>query len=212
MEVKYLSGIETRERILRVSRKLFFKDGFQETSIRKIAKESDVSSGALYKHFSSKEDILDCIIAPYVEDCWNKCDELLYEFETNLMNAKTAKEIKTLVNHEGASDLFKYMKKDVEIWRFVFCNSAGTKYEHFFDEFMQYEVDVALKILGKFDPEKNYLKVASDTEIYFFIKGFYNMGLSVFDSRFDDEKRVNFFKIIEEMYQSFWEKLFLINY
>ncbi len=210
--MKYLSGIETRDTIIKVSQKLFFKDGFKETSIRKIAKKANVTSGALYKHFSSKEAILDAIIAPHVDDWWANCDRLLNKFETDLVKAQTADDIKKLLQRDDSSWIYGYMRKNPDIWRFIFFNSAGTKYETFFDEFMKYEADITLKILKKIDPDKKYLEVVSDTEIYFIQRGFYSMGLSVFEDDFDDAKRVNYFSILETMYKPFWEKLFSINF
>ncbi len=178
--MKYLSGIETRDTILKVSEKLFFKDGFKNTSIRKIAGKANVTSGALYKHFSSKEDILDAIVSPHVDDWWENCDRLLNVFETDLSAAKTADDIKKLIYRDNSSWIYVYMRENPDVWRFIFFNSVGTKYETFFDEFMKYEVDITLKILNKIDPQKKYLEVASDIEIYHILRGFYSMGLSVF--------------------------------
>lgn len=210
--MKYASGMETKARILEVSKQLFFKEGFKETSIRRIAKKSNLSSGALYKHFSSKEAILDCLIEPHIDQWWQKCDELFSQFELDLAKVKTAKDIEKLFNREDANWLYRYLKKDADVWRFVFFNSAGTKYEHFFDEFMEYEMHTTLALLKAIDPEQKYLTIASETEIYALIKGFYKMGLSVFEEKFDDQMRVNFFNILEGIYHPFWEKLFSINY
>ncbi len=210
--MKYLSGIETRDNILKVSKALFFKTGFKDTSIRKIASKANLTSGALYKHFSSKEDILDAIVGPYVDDWWKQCDKLLDRFEFDLLKAKTMADIKKLIARDEAKWIYSYIKKNSDVWKFIFFNSTGTKYQHFFDEFIQYETNITLKILNKIDPEKKYLEVISDTEIYFIIKGFYSMGLSVYDDEFDDDKRVNFFSILGTMYKPFWERLFSINF
>ncbi len=210
--MKYLSGIETRNTILKVSEKLFFKDGFKNTSIRKIASKANVSSGALYKHFSSKEDILDSIVSPHVEEWWKRCDELLEQFEKDVLKAKTMEDVSKLIARDEAKWIYSYMKANPTVWKFIFFNSAGTKYECFFDEFVRYDTDMTLKVLHKIDPEKNYLKIISDTEIYFMTKGFYSMGLSVFDDRFDESKILNFFSILESMYKPFWEKIFSINF
>ncbi len=48
----------TRRRILRVALERFREVGFEKTTMRAIAKEADLSLGAAYHHFSSKEDIV----------------------------------------------------------------------------------------------------------------------------------------------------------
>lgn len=47
----------TREEILKKAVKLFVVKGYYNTSIRDIAKESKISTGAIYHHFESKEEI-----------------------------------------------------------------------------------------------------------------------------------------------------------
>ncbi len=47
----------TYEKILKKAMKLFVAKGYHNTSIRDIAKESKISTGAIYHHFKSKEEI-----------------------------------------------------------------------------------------------------------------------------------------------------------
>ena len=54
--------MSTRERIIEVSLELFAQRGFSGVSVRDIAKAVGVRESALYKHFKSKQDILDQII------------------------------------------------------------------------------------------------------------------------------------------------------
>jgi len=50
-------GEQTRKKILSIAKRLFVERGYFNTSIRDIAEESGVSTGALYHHFESKEEI-----------------------------------------------------------------------------------------------------------------------------------------------------------
>jgi len=50
------------ERIVRTAERLFAQRGFASTGMRAIAKAAQVSIGAIYHHFKSKEDILERII------------------------------------------------------------------------------------------------------------------------------------------------------
>lgn len=51
-----------REDILQVSRSLLIKEGFGKMSMRKIAKEVDVSATSIYLHFKNKDDLLLALI------------------------------------------------------------------------------------------------------------------------------------------------------
>ncbi len=57
----------TKEKILKVSLKLFSEQGFTAVSVRDIGGELDISQAALYKHYKNKQDILDNIISIMTE-------------------------------------------------------------------------------------------------------------------------------------------------
>lgn len=47
-----------REQLLKAARELFLRKGYRDTSTEEIARRAGVTKGALYYHFSSKEDIM----------------------------------------------------------------------------------------------------------------------------------------------------------
>lgn len=52
----------TRARILEAAKKLFMEKGWEETTIQDIVDElADVTRGAFYHHFKSKDDIIDAV-------------------------------------------------------------------------------------------------------------------------------------------------------
>lgn len=53
----------TKEEILLVSLHLFAQDGYEAVSVSQIAGELGITKGALYRHYQSKRDIFDHIIA-----------------------------------------------------------------------------------------------------------------------------------------------------
>jgi len=58
---------DTKEVILRTSLRLFAERGFDAVSTSMIASELGITKGALYRHFESKKDIFDSIIARMFE-------------------------------------------------------------------------------------------------------------------------------------------------
>lgn len=53
---------DTRERILEAALERFAQSGYLGTSMSDIAKQLGITKGALYKHYTSKQEILDCIV------------------------------------------------------------------------------------------------------------------------------------------------------
>ena len=53
---------ETKERIVDVALELFAQSGYLGTSMSDIAKQLGITKGALYKHYTGKQEILDSIV------------------------------------------------------------------------------------------------------------------------------------------------------
>ena len=57
MKTNYERSALTRDKILKKSMELFVLKGYHNISLRDIAKECNISTGAIYHHFDSKEGI-----------------------------------------------------------------------------------------------------------------------------------------------------------
>ena len=69
---------ETVSRILDTAQKLFFEKGYEKTTIQDIInKLGNLSKGAIYHHFGSKEEIVDAVINRLFEDQESKVEDLI---------------------------------------------------------------------------------------------------------------------------------------
>jgi AcrR family transcriptional regulator len=76
---KKQSGEYTRKSIILTAKRLFVEKGYFNTSMRDIAKEAGVSTGALYHHFKSKEEIASEIYRETVEKIKERLETALRE-------------------------------------------------------------------------------------------------------------------------------------
>lgn len=70
---------ETRNRILEAAKREMVSAGYQNASMRKIAAAAGVTAGALYKHFSGKEEIFETICDDVTEKLFMVQGALLVE-------------------------------------------------------------------------------------------------------------------------------------
>jgi AcrR family transcriptional regulator len=89
-----------REKILELSHEKFIREGFYRTSMDEIARELQMSKKTIYKHFPSKDDLLDSVcelrianahsimsgIADSDKDCVTKFILILNVMKKNAMN------------------------------------------------------------------------------------------------------------------------------
>lgn len=99
----------TREEIIRVSVKLFAERGFDAVSTSMIASQLDITKGALYRHFESKQAIFDAI--------WNRMIELDAERanEDSVPEKRYAEDAESYKNTE-VQDLCTFVNNQFSFW------------------------------------------------------------------------------------------------
>jgi AcrR family transcriptional regulator len=75
-----LPGLDRRRQILDVARHLFAEKGYYATTTRDIAQAVGVSDALLYTYFSSKQEVLDAILAEGM-DQWTRHQHLGVEMD-----------------------------------------------------------------------------------------------------------------------------------
>jgi AcrR family transcriptional regulator len=78
-ETKITKGEQTRQDLLAAAKRLFLRQGFTATPMRQIAHEVGITPGAIYNHYSSKDELFTAALqdsAPYDEvfTLWNNME------------------------------------------------------------------------------------------------------------------------------------------
>ncbi|MFA6126438.1 MAG: TetR/AcrR family transcriptional regulator [Bacteroidales bacterium] len=68
--------------IMQAALELFAKEGYHASSVAKIARYAKISKGLLYNYFTSKEDLLDSIMALGIEKFHHILEEIQHELDT----------------------------------------------------------------------------------------------------------------------------------
>ncbi|PXW33935.1 UNVERIFIED_CONTAM: TetR family transcriptional regulator [Williamsia faeni] len=59
---------EKREEIVAAARALFLEDGYDSTSMNKLAKEAGVAANTIYWYFGDKDDVLVAVVSAVMAD------------------------------------------------------------------------------------------------------------------------------------------------
>jgi AcrR family transcriptional regulator len=68
-----------REELLRIALELFATRGYHNTGVREIADHAQIVSGSLFHHFTSKESMLEEMMAPYFRTLFSRCSAVAQE-------------------------------------------------------------------------------------------------------------------------------------
>lgn len=114
---------EIREKILNAAKNDFYKEGFEKTSMRHIAKVAQVSVSNLYNYFRNKKDLFYAVTTPF----YSYFSELIYDLTNHASEEDFSTEyVESVIKTVG--ELVKKYRIELEI---VMNRSQGTKYENF---------------------------------------------------------------------------------
>lgn len=117
----------TRQRILEVAAKLFLEKGYEKTTMRDIVEQVNMSKGAIYHHFKSKEEIIKEVYRMQEEQMQSQ----LSDIQEGIKEMNGRDKLRTVLRHsvEGQQDqtseepvadyvksadyILKYMKDNV---------------------------------------------------------------------------------------------------
>lgn len=68
---------ERRGELLATAAEVFAAQGYNATTVRRIADEAGMLAGSLYYHFDSKESMVDEILSTFLNELWAGYDEVL---------------------------------------------------------------------------------------------------------------------------------------
>lgn len=67
--MRIVKAAEVRKHeLLQTAMRLFAKQGYEQTTVNQIIAELNISKGAFYHHYSSKEDLVEALAAMYAEE------------------------------------------------------------------------------------------------------------------------------------------------
>lgn len=126
---------KTRKIILEVSKNLFLKNGYENTSIQDILNNlKGLSKGAIYHHFKSKEAIFEAISIEEAEK--NKTEFLKIKNNKSLNGANKLKEIiKFNISSENTKNIVKLCPNFLDNPKFL-ATQLKQLYEIFIPEFI----------------------------------------------------------------------------
>lgn len=113
-------ALDIRGALLKSGREEFLAHGFEKASLRVICKKAGLTTGALYSHFSGKEELFEALVKPML-------DGFSRMYETVI--AEELSDLTTGVDNELTAITYAVRHRDE--FRLLFECSAGTKYEGF---------------------------------------------------------------------------------
>lgn len=150
----------TKEKIFDASLELFSQKGFNNTSVREIAREVGIKESSIYNHYSSKQAIMDTILKTF-EDYFNSFDENKNHQMDELLESDP------MLFYRMGSEMFRQQLRNeriMKLFRFFFIQMyqdemiADFFHKHILEEPLEFWTSIFSRLIEKglirkeFDP------------------------------------------------------------
>ena len=122
------------EALLDSAKKEFLKYGFHDASLRRISADSGVSTNSIYTRFKDKSGLFSAVVEPVADGLMN----MYIKFIGAAADSGNTDKAEAF-GEQGTEQVLKYIYDNFDIFQLIFCCSAGTEYENYFDSLVTIE-------------------------------------------------------------------------
>lgn len=196
---------ETMKLILEEGRKEFIAHGFPGASLRNIAKNAGVTTGAFYGYYRSKHELFDALVG----EQYNTILARYAQEHEDFRKLTPEEQVKQMgqISGEDIMWMADYVYDHFEAFRLILCCAEGTKYVSMIHEMSELEVKATeefmqtLRQLGQnvpeIDPMLEHMLVSG------MLTAFFEMVIH----NLPREKVHEYVKLLQEFYLAGWKKL-----
>ncbi len=134
--MSYSSNL-TRQRILKCARQEFMEHGYQNANMRRIARMSEATTGALYNHFANKAVLFDALVQEPAEEMLAQFQEIHRQAGENLLDLSGSEVTETA--RAGTDWMLGYIYNHIDVFRLIFCRSEGTRWFNYLEQLIEIE-------------------------------------------------------------------------
>ncbi|MCX4552803.1 TetR/AcrR family transcriptional regulator [Streptomyces sp. NBC_01387] len=121
-----------RRELLSTAAEVFAAQGYNATTVRKIADEAGILAGSLYYHFDSKESMLDEILSTFLDELWARYDAVLAAGQSPRQTIEdlVTESFREIDRHRAAVAIYQKESKYLSIQpRFGYLADSQEKFE-----------------------------------------------------------------------------------
>lgn len=195
----------TRLRIINSAKKEFLEKGFNKASLRKIAKDAGVTTGAMYGSFKDKESLFDEI----VRECADYFSDKFLNAHLKFISLDKERQINEMRTYSDdvLIDLVNYMFDHLDEFRLIISFSEGTKYSNWIEQFVKIEEDSSKEFIKTLKAEGRKVEELSPEILHMLASSFIYGVMETISHQMGKEKAFKNIMILRKYSSAGWAAL-----
>lgn len=192
-------SVGVTEALLKSAQLEFLKYGFHDASLRRISADSKVSTNSIYTRFGDKAGLFEALVKP-------AADGLMDIYIRSVNEASESMNIDEAVDsgNEGTDEVIDYIYEHFTAFKLIFCYSAGTSYEHYFDRLAEIEESYYKEFAKKYAAPGVQI---SDFFIHVMCRTGWQYVYEIVSHDLSYEEAVDFMRNIRQYFYAGWQNV-----
>ena len=185
-------GESTKQHLMELAKAEFLEKGYNDASVRNIAKTAGLTTGAIFRYFPDKESIFAALVSPVAE-------EMLAMYRAG--------------NEKGFDFLSEGRPQEMwgiskEVFALLINCSAGGPYEHFLDEMIAEEEKQSIAYLQGMRERGFHCADISDADIHVLLSAQYYAIFEIIRHDTPKDEALARVRLIADFFRPGWQKIY----
>jgi AcrR family transcriptional regulator len=195
-----------RERILRSAKEEFLRRGFAGASLRDIAAGAALSTGAIYRYFKNKDGLFAALVGPVTALLNGHFQSEAGAYMASLDSGRPFAELLDKMA-AGILSITDFIYGHFDVMRLLACGSAGSSFEHFFDDLIQKDVVETQRFIKKAHRGRSNPPVIEDAHLAIMTRLTYKAVLEVVVRRMSRKEAGRYISVLAAFMQAGWGRI-----
>lgn len=195
----------TLQNILAVACEEFLQKGFQGASLRNIVRRANVTTGAFYGYFKSKEELFDALVK-------NQYTHILEMYRTTLDNFHRMlpdEQRSCMAEYTIAemSHMTDYIYDHFEAFKLILCCSEGTLYENLIHDMSQMDCDATRDFSNTMNQNGMEMNVVHPQLEHMLTSGMFYAFFEMVVHDIPKESTAEYIRQLVHFYEAGWQRI-----
>ena len=196
---------QSHELIMKIAKEEFLSRGYEKTSMREVAGRAGLTGGALYKHFSCKEEMFSAIVEPVYSQLVR-----LYKKQTDIAKKLLLSEGIDSFEHSStgsAMQTLKFVYRHFGEFKMMFQAPKGSRYADIRERMVRLETESSREMFDIiYEKEKGDFHLQEDVMHIFFTMSLTPL-FEVIEHEYSYKAAVNIVKVLSDAQNYAWRRL-----
>ena len=195
--------------LLEAGKREFLASGFQGASLRNIAASLGVTTGAIYRYYTDKEELFTALVeAPAAE-----LEQRYRNIQKDFAKLPIENQLEELPEVSGSEHdwMMGFIYDNFDAFKLITCCSAGTGYEYYLDTLAEIETNSGRALLDRMEEAGLHPRKMDDELIHIMSSALFNGVFETVRHDMPREKAFAYMEDLREFYSAGWFKLLGID-